>query len=96
MIILAQTIFWLGRIFTYALLGRAILSWFVGMRYNSGSVLPRIYDFLVRFTEPVVSPVRELISRYFRTGMLDFSIYATMILTQLVVRIVVTILLRLA
>lgn len=95
MIALAQAIYWFGRIVDYALLARAILSWVVRTGYGSGNTLSRIYDYLVKYTEPIVSPVRNLINRFFRTGMIDWSIFATMILVGLVVNIVVRILLML-
>lgn len=95
-IVLARAIYWMGNIFTYALFGRAILSWFARASYNGGNVIVRVYDVLVRFTEPIVSPVREFLSRHFRTGMFDWSIFATMILVELVVQVIVRGLLFLA
>lgn len=96
MILIAQALYWMGRIFDYALLARAILSWIVGMNMSQSEALAKIYDALVRFTEPIVSPVRNLLNRFFRQSMIDFSIFATMILVGLVVNIVVRILLKLA
>ena len=96
MVVLAQTIYWFGRIVDYALLARAILSWVVRSNYGSGDVLSKIYDALVKYTEPIVSPVRNLINKHFRTGMIDWSIFATMVLVGLVVNIVVRLLLMLA
>ena len=86
----------MGRIFDYALLARAILSWVVGMRMTNNDTVVRIYDALIRFTEPIVSPVRNLINRFFRTSMIDLSVFATMILVGLAVRVIVQVLLMLA
>lgn len=96
MIVLAQTIFWFGRIIDYALLARAILSWFVRTNYGGENVLAKIYDVLVKYTEPIVSPVRNLINRFFSSSIIDWSIFATMILVGLVVNVIVRVLLMLA
>ncbi|MBO4235624.1 MAG: YggT family protein [Firmicutes bacterium] len=96
MVLVAQAVYWMGRIFDYALLARAILSWVVGMRMTNNDTVVRIYDALIRFTEPIVSPVRNLINRFFRTSMIDLSVFATMILVGLAVRVIVQVLLMLA
>ena len=79
-----------------ALLGRAILSWIISLNFGRENTLSKIYDVLVKFTEPVVAPVRNLINKYFRTSIFDWSILATMVLLSLVVNIVVKVLLMLA
>ena len=86
----------MGRLFDYALLARAILSWVVHMNFNGSATLGKIYDALVKFTEPIVSPVRNLINRFFRTSIVDWSIFATMILVGLAINIIVPLLLMLA
>ena len=96
MIVLAQTVFWMGRIIDYALLGRVLLSWIVMLNRGGESILTKIYDVLVKYTEPIVSPVRNLINKYFRTSIFDWSILATMLIVGLVVNIVVKVLLMLA
>lgn len=96
MVLVAQAIYWMGRLLDYALLGRAILSWVVGMNMTHNETVAKIYDALFKFTEPIVSPVRNLINRFFRTSMIDWSVFATMILVGVVVRVVVQLLLMLA
>ena len=96
MVVLAQAIFWFGRIVDYALLARAILSWFVRSNYGDENILAKIYEVLVKYTEPIVSPVRNLINRFFRTSIIAWSIFATMILVGFVVNVIVRVLLMLA
>ena len=91
MILLVQAIAWFGNLITTALFIRAIMSWFV--RGYSGGTLAKFYDLLVRFTEPIVSPCRDFMSKHFNTGMFDFSIFVAMILVELVTRILIRILL---
>ncbi len=54
-------------IFSYILLIRAILSWF--MTPNNP-----IYSFIIRITEPFLYPIREILSKVFRNSFLDFSV----------------------
>ena len=96
MLLLARVLYWAGKIFDYALLARAVLSWVVGMHMTNNETVVKIYDALIKVTEPIVSPVRNLINKYFRTSVIDWSVFATMILVGLVVNIVVKILLMLA
>ena len=93
MITLARGLVYFGDIITTCLFARAILSWFV--RGGNGT-LGTIYEYLVKFTEPIVSPCRKLLNKYLNTGMMDFSIFAAMILVELVVRVLVRVLLVLA
>ena len=95
MLVLARTVYWMGRVFSLALLGRAIMSWVVMMNFGRDNFLTKVYDALIKFTEPIVNPVRNLINKYFRTGMFDWSIFATMVLVNLVAGIVVRVLLKL-
>lgn len=90
---LARAIIYFGNIFTTALFIRAIMSWFVRGRNDT---LGTIYQYLVKFTEPVVSPCRNLLNKYLNTGMMDFSIFVAMLAVELVVRVVVRILLIIA
>lgn len=89
---IAYFIQWLGDIFTLLLFIRAILSWIV-RGYSSGT--RTIYDLLVKITEPVVSPCRKLLNKFY-DGPIDFSLFAAMIVIELAVRVIVTILLRVA
>ena len=95
MLVLIRTLYWMERVVSLALLCRVILSWVVTMNFGRENIPAKIYDVLVRYTEPIVAPVRNLINKHFRTGMIDWSIFATMILLGLVVNIVVRVLLML-
>ena len=58
---------------------RIIMSWFV----QDGS--SKVYDFLYYATEPVVCPVRKLLSKFMPDGfMIDISILLTTILLSVV------------
>jgi len=74
---IADLIFLILQLLTLALFGRAILSWFdPGMRWPISRVL---YD----VTEPIVAPVRSILPR---TGFLDLSLFVTLILVQVLQR----------
>jgi len=99
MIFLAQVVDIVATILIYCLLARAVLSWFVvsGQRgYGYGarqqSPLLRIYQVLGSVTEPIVRPVRRLLSR-FNTGPVDFSPMAAMLLIIVVRRLLIWLLL---
>lgn len=81
---------WVYRLFYWALIARALLS-FVHADYDSP--ITKIYRALVQITEVIVSPCRELLYRLgVRTGPFDFSILVAFILLRIVYRIVATIL----
>ena len=71
---------WLLRILTYALIGRALLSWFD----------PRgqwtITRLLADLTEPIVAPLRRVIPPI---GMIDISFIVAIILIQVLERLLV-------
>lgn len=90
MLVLARIIIYFGNILSTALFIRAILSWFV--RGSGGDILYKIYSFIYNFTEPLVSPVRNFMSKNFNTGPVDFSIFITMVLVSLVTRVLVRLL----
>ena len=75
-----------------ALVARAILSWIMhsGNKYNQG--LAKAYTFLGLITEPLVSPVRKLLSKFISTGPLDFAPIVTMFLIIIVQNILLRIL----
>ena len=70
-----------------ALCARAILSWFVRDTY---SPIGKIYGLLIRFTEPMVEPCRNLLSR-FNTGMFDFSLVLAMIFIEIIANLAIRI-----
>ncbi len=88
--VLCRAILLFSELFTWALVLRAVLSWFARDQY---STLGKIYIALIRFTEPVVMPCRKALSRL-NTGMFDFSVFLAMILVQAVARLLVTLIIR--
>lgn len=86
MYIIGQILYILIQVLIYMMVARALLSWFVRDLSNP------IVRFLYEVTEPLVSPVRQLMERFnLRGGMIDFSFMVTMILLLLVQQIVITI-----
>ena len=90
MLTLARIIVYFGDVLSTALMLRAILSWFI--RSGNG-IVTKIYGFLYKITEPIVSPCRSFMMKFFNTGMFDFSLIVAMILVELVTRVLVRILL---
>ena len=88
--ILCRAILIFSDLFVWALIIRAVFSWFVRDQYSTSG---EIYMALIRFTEPVVAPCRKALSRL-NTGMFDFSVLLAMILVQAVARLLVNIILR--
>ncbi len=88
--VLCRAILIFSDIFVWALIARAILSWFARDQYSN---LGKVYIALIRFTEPVVAPCRKALSRL-NTGMFDFSVLLAMILVQAVARLLVNIIIR--
>lgn len=81
--IIAYIIIRLVDIFSIVLFIRCILSWIMPGQYN------RLTSFFFEVTEPVVAPVRKLLYRieFFRSIPVDFSCLATMLLLELISRI---------
>ena len=88
--ILCRAILIFSDLFVWALIIRAVFSWFVRDQYSTSG---KIYMALIRFTEPVVAPCRKALSRL-NTGMFDFSVLLAMILVQAVARLLGNIILR--
>ena len=86
---ICRAIYMFSDLFTWALVLRAVFSWFARDQY---STVGKIYIALIRFTEPVVAPCRKALSRL-NTGMFDFSVFLAMILVQAVARLLVRIIL---
>ncbi|MBR5517045.1 MAG: YggT family protein [Firmicutes bacterium] len=78
-----------SNILVTALLVRALMSWFVRDIY---SPIGKIYRLLINFTEPIVEPFRNFLSR-FNTGMLDFSLLFAMLAIEfasnLIIRLII-------
>ncbi|MEK7848267.1 MAG: YggT family protein [Chloroflexota bacterium] len=64
-------------LFVWAIIARAVLSWFTISPYNPISV------FLVRITEPLLAPLRRLIPR---AGVLDITPLIAILVLQFVVK----------
>lgn len=64
-------------LFIWAIIARAVLSWFPVSPYNPISV------FLLRITEPLLAPLRRLIPR---AGMLDITPLIAILVLQFVVK----------
>ena len=78
-------VYYICRILTYAIIARAILSWFVRSRQNL------IFMILDDITEPLLAPLRRIIPRF---GMFDLSplaaigiLYLIPLLLSLLVRV---------
>jgi len=95
-LILAQLVYWVCQILIIVLIARAILSWivFYGRQFNSP--IGRIYHVLSTITEPIVAPVRRLISRFINTGPVDIAPLVTFFIIMIVSRILTAVLLGLA
>lgn len=84
-IILMRAISWFADLIIMALCARAILSWFARNPYSPAG---KAYSVMVKLTEPVVSPCRELLYKLnVNTGMLDFSLLLAFFLVRIVARI---------
>ncbi|NNF56156.1 MAG: YggT family protein [Acidimicrobiales bacterium] len=66
------------QIITFALIARAVLSWF---RAEPGSGLYEVNRWLDRVTEPIVAPVRRVLPR---TGGIDLSILVVLLVINLI------------
>ena len=73
-------IYYFGQLIMYLIFGRAILSWFI-KDYNNP-----IMSLLVGLTEPILKPIRSLLSNFNLGGtMIDFSPLVAMLVIQLIV-----------
>lgn len=95
-ILLAQIITWVCNILVFILIIRSVLSWIVYSGYQYNSTLHRVYDVLGAITEPIVSPVRRLLSRYFRMGPVDFAPVVTFFIILILRRVLVAIIIAVA
>jgi len=95
-IILAQLIYWVCQVLIIVLIARTVLSWivFYGRQFNTP--LGRIYNVLSAITEPIVAPVRKLISRFINTGPIDIAPLATFFIIMIISRVLTAVLYNLA
>lgn len=90
-VILVRAIYWFAQILTFMLVMRAVFSWFARDPYSTSG---RIYSVLIRLTEPVVSPCRQLLYKLnINTGMLDFSVLIAFFLIEIVANVLARIVL---
>ena len=68
-------------VLTFAIIGRALLSWIPNLDYRNPAV-----EFLVTVTEPILAPIRAIMPRL---GMFDFTPMIAIILLQVIGRILV-------
>ena len=69
---------WALQILTYALIGRALLSWFdPGMQWGISRILADV-------TEPLIAPIRRVVPQI---GMIDISFIVAIILIQVLERL---------
>ena len=94
--ILGTLISWVCNVLIIILLVRSVLSWVIysGYQYNSG--LGQLFRLLTSITEPIVAPVRRLISRFVNTGPLDLAPLATFFILLIISRILTRFLFALA
>ncbi len=72
----AQLLIMVLTVFNLLIFIRALLSWFMPLGRDPGTRL------LVTITEPVLAPLREIISRIVPIQGIDFSIIAALVLIQ--------------
>lgn len=65
-------------IYTIILIARSLFSWF---RPDPRTALGQINEVLIKLTEPVLGPVRRVLPR---TGMIDLSVLAVILLINIV------------
>lgn len=93
-IILARAISWFAELITLALVARAVLSWF-GQNPYSG--IGKVYQFMVKVTEPIIAPARMILQRFnLNTGMLDLSVILAFFMVRIVSQLLIRILLMFA
>lgn len=83
--ILVYAVYMFSNILMTALLVRAVMSWFVRDMY---SPMGKIYALLINFTEPIVEPFRNFLSR-FNTGVVDFSLLFAMVAIEFASNIII-------
>ncbi|MCA0384257.1 MAG: YggT family protein [Firmicutes bacterium] len=86
MLILKVTLYYFFQVVTYLIFGRAMLSWFIRDPRNP------IMQILVTLTEPILSPIRNILFKWKIGGnMMDFSPLAALLLMQLLMAVVLAI-----
>ena len=77
------------QVIVYLILGRAIMSWFI----RPGDRLYPFYVSIIRLTEPILSPFRNLTSRFLGNSGIDLSpllaIFAIYFFQRVITRLLV-------
>ena len=84
--VLSSAINMFAEIIIWLLILRAILSWFV---QAGGNMVRSIYGFTLTMTEPIVAPIRQMMSR-FNTGMIDFSVFIAFFAVRLAANLLIS------
>lgn len=80
-------VYYFGQVLIWLIFARAIMSWFI-RDYNNP-----IMALAIALTEPILGPVRKLLSNFnFGGTMIDFSPLVAMLLIQLVIAFVINLL----
>ncbi len=66
---LLQTINMFFQVIIYLILGRALMSWFI----RPGDRLYPLYVAIIRITEPILTPFRNLTNRFMGNSNIDLS-----------------------
>lgn len=85
---LIDAVYIFSELLIWIIMARCILSFFVRDPYSG---IGKVYLFTIKLTEPIVSPIRNLM-RNFNTGMFDFSLLIAFILIEVVTEILVRVL----
>ena len=81
--IIKVTLFYFLQIISYMIFGRAMLSWLIRDQNNP------IMSILIALTEPILTPIRNLLFRFKIGGnMVDFSPLAALLIIQLLMQFV--------
>ncbi len=83
-------IYWFSQILIFALIFRAILSWFP---INRNGAVGKLHILSIKLTEPIVLPCKKILSR-FDTGMFDFSVLLAMFMIEVASSIVIRLIYR--
>ncbi len=85
--LILNAIIWLFRVIRYAIIARALISWFPFPRDN------QIVRFLYIITDPILEPVRALIAKSAlgRNMMVDFSPVVAFLLLSVIENIIIMI-----
>lgn len=82
--IIFQALAWLARILIWAIILRAVLSWFI----RPSSKFYKYYAYLLRFTEPLIRPFRPLLQRFMTPGIpIDLAPLCSLLVLQILERL---------